>query len=183
VPAVPGATPIGSPTIVTVTPPAPPSGGFIQIGKIFGETMQPYIDAFLQALAFVIAGWIATLVGLAYKRMTGKELEAKDRDALQRALTNQAAGLLQAGAVQMRGLEVHVASADLANAANKVIGRVPDAFKNFGLTPEVIQAKVLETIPQTEAGAAIIAQAHAEAATEGAAAAMPPASSAVSLSS
>lgn len=156
-------SPIGSPTVVQVTPPAPPSGGFIQIGKIFGETMQPYIDALIQALALAFAGWVMTVLSLAYKRITGKELEAKNRDAITLAVKNQAAGLLAAGAVQMQGTAIHVSNADIANAANKAIERVPEAFKQFGLSPADMEKKVMEAIPQTEAGAAIIAQAHAEA--------------------
>lgn len=160
--AVPGASPVGSPTFVTVPPPAP-SGGFIQIGKIFGETMQPYIDALIQAIALAFAGWIVTILSLAYKRITGKELEAKNRDAITLAVKNQAAGLLAAGAVQMQGTAIHVSNADIANAANKAIERVPEAFKQFGLSPADMEKKVMEAIPQTVAGAAIIAQAHAEA--------------------
>lgn len=170
-----------SPPAVNVTTPqvnvqAPESGGFIQIGKLFGQQMQPYVDAIIQALALAFAGWITTMIGLAYKRITGKELDEKASNVIAIAAKNQAGALLSAGAVKLQGLRINVSNDKIALAVDEVMTRVPDALKRFGMTPQDVQNRIVEAIPQTAAGAQIIADAHAAAAakTVDAAAAPPP---------
>src|SRR5579872_2967448 len=46
---------VGSPTFVM---PAQKGGGVIQIGAAFGDFLQPYIDAAVQALLAALVGWV-----------------------------------------------------------------------------------------------------------------------------
>lgn len=145
--------PVGVPTIVM--PPAK-SAGFIQIGQAFGDFLQPYIDAAIQAIIAALVGWLAWKL----KQSTGIDIDAGHRDAITKALTNQASSLVADGMVKIEDGKVDVHSAALAAAAKEVMAVVPDAAKHFGVTPEFVAARIVDTIPQIAAGAQLIV-AHA----------------------
>lgn len=132
-------------------------GGVINIGQAFGDAVAPYVDAAANAL-------ILALVGLAlawFKQKTGLDVDQAHRDALVRALQNQAGSLIADGKVALQGKAIAVDNAALAKAANEALRSIPDAAKHFGLTPEYVAKRIVDAIPQTEAGAQVVAAAHA----------------------
>lgn len=96
-----------------------------------------------------ILGWLATL----YTRVTGKQLEANDRSALQSALENGVRLGLQF-VLRKYGVGINIAQLTndqktevLAQASNYVQKSVPDAVKNFGLTTQRIQELAQPKLP------------------------------------
>lgn len=148
--------PQGRVTILQAPPIAPPpantNGGIINLSA-FGW-LQPYVDTLVQSLIVVGFGWFA-------KSKYGQMMDQSSRDALMTFAKNRASALIADGAVRMRGKTIDIHSAALATAANESKDAIPDAMKRFGLTPEAVAAKIVAAIPQTSAGAQIIANAHA----------------------
>jgi hypothetical protein len=147
--------PVGSPVFVT---PPNKSGGIIDIGKLFGDVAEPYINAIIEALIVAGVGWVTKRI----HDKTGIEIDAKNRDALTTFLQNEAGALMAKGAVRIEGKTVHVQSEALAAAANNASNVIPDAAKHFGLTPDYVADRIVAQIPQIAAGAQIMAQ-HAAA--------------------
>lgn len=143
----------GQVAVVQAVNPEPKGGGIIQLSA-FGW-LEPYVDTVVQALLAAGFAWIG-------KSKYSQWLDQSSRDALEVFAKNRASSLLADGAVRMQGKAVHVDNALLFRAASEASTAIPDALKRFGLTPEVVAQKVIDAIPQTEAGAAIIATAHAE---------------------
>lgn len=146
----------GKVTIVQAPPVAQPSGGVIQLAA-FGW-LEPYVDSLVQALIVAGFGWLGRKGYLNWA-------DANARAALEAFAKNSASSLIADGHVAMQGKTVTVNNAALANEANTAATRIPDALKRFGITPDVLAAKIVDAIPQTEAGATIIANAHAADAT------------------
>jgi hypothetical protein len=135
-------------------PAAAQGGGIIQLSA-FGW-LQPYVDSVVQALLAAGLAWIA-------KSKYTQWMDQSARDALETFSKNTASSLIADGFVKMQGKTVTVHSAALANEVNTAADRIPDAMKRFGLTPGVIAQKIVDAIPQTPAGAAIVAAAHVDA--------------------
>lgn len=127
------------------------SGGIIQLSA-FGW-LEPYVDTVVQALIVAFFGWIG-------KSKYSQWLDQSGRDALQTFLQNRASSLIADGAVRLQGKAVHVDNNMLYRAASEATTAIPDALKRFKLTPDVVAAKIIDAIPQTTAGAAIVAAAH-----------------------
>lgn len=130
-----------------------PGGGMIQL-SIFGW-LEPYVDSLVQTLIAAGFAWIG-------KSKYSQWLDQSSRDALQTFVKNRASSLIADGAVSMENKSVKVDNPLLYKAAAEASTAIPDALKRFGLTPDVVAAKIVDAIPQTEAGAAIVASAHAE---------------------
>ncbi len=147
--------PQGHVAIIQAPPvaPAPTTGGIIQLSA-FGW-LQPYVDTVVQALIVVFFGWLG-------KSKYSQWLDQSSRDALEVFVKNRASSLIADGAVQMKDKSVHVDNPLLYRAAAEATTAIPDALKRFGLSPDVVAAKIVDAIPQTQAGAAIIATAHTE---------------------
>jgi hypothetical protein len=143
--------PIGTPTFVM---PQAKSGGFIQIGQAFGDFLQPYIDAAVYAILSSLIGWLC----IQLQRRTGIEIDQKHREALAHALSNQAGSLIADGLVKIEGEKISVPSEALASAATELMKTIPDAAKHFGITPDYVAARIIDTIPQIAAGAQMIAK-------------------------
>jgi hypothetical protein len=140
--------------VALISAPAPPSGGLIQFSA-FGW-LEPYVDSAANALILALVGYMATVL----KTKWNIDLDQGHRNALTTFLQNRAASLISDGAVRMSGKSVQVDNAMLARAANQASLAIPGVLKRFGLTPDVVAAKIIDAIPQTTAGAAIIADAH-----------------------
>jgi hypothetical protein len=150
VPAVPGVSAIGAPTIVTVTP----KTSTISLSPAFAEWLQPYIDQAIDLLIVAFVGWL----GKRYHDATGKDLDQAHRDALKTFLQNEASSLIADGLVKVENGKVQVSSADLAHVWNSAQMLIPAAAKHFGITPDYVAKRVVDTIPQVAAGAQMIAQ-------------------------
>jgi hypothetical protein len=133
-------------------PAVPSGGGLIQLSAL--GWLEPYVDSAVQALIAAGLAWFA-------KSKYGNMMDETARDALEMFLKNSASSLIADGAVKLENKTVKVDNPTLYQAAREAETRIPDALKRFGLTPEVIAAKIVDAIPQVAAGAAIIASAHA----------------------
>jgi hypothetical protein len=134
------------------TPPPPPaSGGVIQLAA-FGW-LEPYVDTLVQ---LGITGFFAWLGHSA----VGSYLDKGSRDALETFVKNRASSLIADGAVKLQNKSIDVHSALLAKAAAESSTAIPGALKRFGLTPENVAQKIIDAIPQTPAGAQMVAQMH-----------------------
>lgn len=143
----------GKAVIVQAPAPAPVSGGVIQLSA-FGW-LQPYADTIVQAL-------IVAFFGVIGKSKYSQWLDQSSRDAIEIFAKNRASSLIADGAVRLQDKAIHVDNNFLYRAARESATAIPDALKRFNLSPEVIAAKIIDAIPQTAAGAAIIASGHAE---------------------
>lgn len=142
--------PVGSPTYVI----APQHSSVTAIGKPFGDVVGPYIDALVQAAIAALLSWLGWLI----HKKTGIEIDAKQREALSKALANQAGSLISDGVVSVKGGKVEVHPDALKSAAAELLKSVPDAIKHFDLKQNYVEARIIDTIPQTAAGAQMIAK-------------------------
>lgn len=126
--------------------------GIINIGQAFSAAAAPYINAVVNALIAAVIGLIAWKV----KQRTGIEIDQGHRDAVIRALQNQAGSLIADGMVKLENKTITVNSPALAKAANDVLASVPDAAKHFGLTPSYVADRIIDMIPQITAGAQLV---------------------------
>ena len=153
---------VGAPTYVL---PPQPSGGFIDIGQIFGAVIAPYINELANALVYAAMGWIFWLL----KNKLNINIDAEHRAAFTQAAQRQASSLIAAGAVSVEGKTIHVNNEELAESVNELAAVVPDALAHFGITPKtvgdsaskLIADRITDMIPQPAAGAAMIAPAVA----------------------
>jgi hypothetical protein len=101
----------------------------------------------LPLIVVAILGWLATL----YARVTGKELEAKHREALQLALTNGLNWAIQQVLNGKLGKDGTVPPAQkdavVAKAQEYVTTSVPDAVKHFQITPSTMDKLVTAKLP------------------------------------
>lgn len=129
-------------------------GGVIQLSA-FGW-LEPYVDTIVQALIAAGLAWLG-------KSKYTQWMDETARDALETFLKNSASSLIADGFVQMRGKSVQVSDAAVVREVSAANARIPDALKRFGITPDVLAAKIVDAIPQTPAGAAIVASSHQDA--------------------
>lgn len=120
-------------------------GGIIDIGQAFSSVIAPYINAAVQGLIAAGVVWVMAKI----KQKTGIDIDAGHRDALTRALQNQASSLIAEGVTYLdsRG-KIVVGNNAMANAVNDLMQSVPDAVKHFGLTPEFVRDRIIDMIPQ-----------------------------------
>lgn len=141
-----------TPIVVNQAPAPAPTGGVIQLSA-FGW-LEPYVDSTVQALIVAFFAWLG-------KSKYSQWLDQSSRDALETFLKNRASSLIADGAVNLQNKAVQVDNPLLLKAANEASTAIPGAMKRFGLTPEVVAQKIIDAIPQTQAGAAMISTAHA----------------------
>jgi hypothetical protein len=138
--------------LIQAPPVVQPTGGVIQLSA-FGW-MEPYIDSAVQGLILAGLGWLM-------KSKYTSWMDQSARDAFGVFLQNTASSLIADGFVHMQDKTVQVSDAALAREANTAADRIPGALKRFGITPAVIQQRIIDAIPQTPAGAQMVAAAHA----------------------
>lgn len=132
---------------------SPAPAATIDIGQAFTGGLVEAINGAVMALITAGVGYLFMIL----KSKWNIDIEAKHRDALTAFLNRQASGLVAKGAVKVQGLKVDVSSDALAVAANTALHAIPDALKFFGLTPEALQKRILDLLPQQPA----VAQAQA----------------------
>lgn len=110
--------------------PAPVAPTVVEFGGFFGW-LRPYV---LELVSLVIGGAVLW-ASRKFHQLTGIEVEAKHREALQSALRSGAN--LAIGKIPTGG-KIDVHSAPVASAIRYVLESVPDAVAYFELTPERI---------------------------------------------
>lgn len=122
------------------------------------EALLPLAQSAALALITIAGSWLAWLL----KKKFGIEVDAGMRDALETGLKNQASSLIARGAVSLEGKSIKVDNAALARSVDIIANKaVPGAVKHFGLTPQAIQAKILDAVPQAPGMSAAVASVHA----------------------
>ncbi|MDA9511155.1 hypothetical protein XI09_42195 [Bradyrhizobium sp. CCBAU 11386] len=119
----------------------------IDIGQAFTGGLVDVVNGAVAAGTTALVGWVCITI----KNKFNIDIEAKHREALTAFLNRQASSLVAKGAVKVQGLKVEVGSDALAVAANTALHAIPDALKFFGLTPEVLQKRILDLLPQQPA--------------------------------
>lgn len=122
----------------------------IEIGQAFTGGLTDAIAGAVSAVIAALIGWLAMIA----KNKFNIEIEKAHRDALTQFLQRQASSLVADGAVRLQGLKIEVSNAALAGVANTAIHAIPDAMKFFGLTPEALQKRIVDLLPQQPAIAA-----------------------------
>jgi len=125
----------------------------IDVGQAFTGGMVDAVNGVIAGLITALVGWVLVTI----KNKFNIEIEAKHREALTAFLQRQASSLVARGAVKVQGLKVEVSNDAVAVAANTALHAIPDALKFFGLTPEALQKRIVDMLPQQPA----IAQAQA----------------------
>lgn len=133
-------------------------GGFIDLDPLLGF-LGPIVSALLQALIPVLVAWAVYRFHL----MTGATIDKATSDRFARVLQNEAASLVADGQVKFAGTKVEVDNKKVADVANAVLARMPEAA-SIGFTPELVAARIIDHIPQVPAAAAIIAGQQSKAA-------------------
>ena len=147
--------PTGSPTYVI--PPTKESGGVIDIGQALGPFLQPYVNAIVGSLLTALVSWVLLIL----KNKLNVSIDDAHRQALLTALKNQAGSLIADGMVTVeKDGKITVPNAQLAQSANEIMAVIPDAAARLGFTPDYLAKRIIDTIPQTAAGAAIVAAAQ-----------------------
>lgn len=134
----------------------PTNHGIVDVGQAFSTIAAPYINAAVNALILAGVSYLAVIL----KQRWNINIDQGHRDALVRALQNQAGSLIADGMVKVSGTKVEVDSPALASAANEVLAVIPDAAQHLGLTPDYVAKRIVDFIPQTAAGAQMIASAN-----------------------
>ncbi|MCO5730064.1 hypothetical protein [Rhizobium sp. SSA_523] len=116
-------------------------GATANVGGFF-HVLEPYIVELVSVLIAFFVAWLSAKV----TKLTGMQIEAKHREALQMALANGANyGLNKVGGY-LDAKDVNLKNQALAAAVAYVQQSVPDALTHFGLTParvrEMVQAKL-----------------------------------------
>jgi hypothetical protein len=122
----------------------------INIGQAFSTSLQPYVDAAVSALIAALIGWAL----FALNKYLGIKTEDSNRDALIAFVQRQAHSLVADGVVKLNGIKIDVSSPALAAAANTALTAIPDAMNKFGLTPERVQAMIIDALPKVQSVAA-----------------------------
>ena len=114
-------------------------------------SLAPFVNLLLEYIAPAIAAIVAFLVGqllLLLKRKFGLDIDARNREALQTALTNGAGLILQKSAGLAAGKVLDLRSHLVADAVRYVEKSAPDALKHFGLTPDAVAEKIAAKLSQ-----------------------------------
>lgn len=142
--------PVGVPAVVNTSP----QTSFLDVGQAFSQAMAPFINAALQGILATGLAWLGYVLNKKFKI----NITEGQRATVQTWLTNQASSLIADGAVKIEGGKVSVNKDALEAHAHQYATQIPDAAKFFGLTPDVVAAKIVDKIPQVPAGASLIAQ-------------------------
>ena len=124
-------------TLILTTSVALAQDSSIAIGKVV-ELASAFLLPIISVLAAAVAGWLANLL----RQKWGLEIDAKNREALQTAITNAAGLAIAKGASLAADKTIDVKNPAIAAAVNYAIAAAPDAIKYFKLTPEAIAQKL-----------------------------------------
>lgn len=127
--------------------PAAALAASIDIGQAINGGLLEIISGAIAAAIAALVGWVSIIIKSKFKI----DIEARHREALIAFLQRQAGSLVADGAVKLAGIRVEVKSEALAAAANAALAAIPGALKFFGLTPERLQAMIIDMLPRQPA--------------------------------
>lgn len=142
-PAIGGGGQIGAPTYVV--PPAPASGGIIDVGQLLGPTIQTIVSDVLDALILSALSYIF----LKLKTKFNIDIDEGHRTAIINAVQRQAGSLVADGMVKLdQNAKISVDNKALADSVNEVLAVVPDAARHFNITGDQIAQRIIDAMPQ-----------------------------------
>lgn len=106
----------------------------VSAGGLF-EAIKPYLVEIMAALVSLLIGWVVAKIS----KLTGLNIEARHREALQSALTNGVNYGIEKMGRSAAGMTLDVKNVLIADGIRYVQNSVPDAIRHFGLTPERIR--------------------------------------------
>lgn len=112
---------------------------------VVGDLVAPWLEMLVGAVSILITailGWLAAQL----KMKTGIDIEARHREALQTALTNAAGLALSKLGDTAKDTKIDVRSPIIRDSILYVNKAVPDAVKNFGLSPDQLAEKLVAKI-------------------------------------
>jgi hypothetical protein len=121
---------------------ATPANTTVNVGW-FASFLSEYV---LPAAGTIVGAGIAYLANM-LKTKWGLDIDAKQRDALQTAVTNAAGLLVVRGVSSLDGKTIDVGNPLFAAAIKYVQDAVPGALKHFGLGPEDVAHKIAAKLP------------------------------------
>lgn len=136
---------------VAATVPAPAPTTTVSVGW-FASFIASYLEPLLGAVITGILGWLASIL----KSKWSLDIEASHRDALQTALTNAAALLIQKGISATSSKVVDVGNPLVKAAIDYVQANAKDAMAYFGLSPEQVAEKIAAKLPQIPAATPVV---------------------------
>lgn len=98
----------------------------------FIDPLRPYVMEIVSIVAAGLVGYVARRVNM----LTGLNIEARHREALQSALENGARLAFDHLTRDSEGKRLPVGNAGVEAGVNYVLRSVPDAVRFFGLTPQ-----------------------------------------------
>ena len=141
-------------TTATVTVPPSTEAQTYEIPiKDFIDGLLPYIVAGFGLLISTIF----SAIGLYLKKRWNIEMDQRFSNQLQTGATNAAGLLIMKGAAKLDGATIKVHSEAVADAANDLIARFPEAIKHFDISTERVQEIIAGKIPQVLAPAPAVA--------------------------
>lgn len=113
--------------------------------SIFG-LFRPYLVDILAVIVTACVAWAA----ITFQRLTGIEVEAKHREALQTSLKNAAALLVDSVDKKVDDINFRTSDPKVAEAIRYVTNGAPDALKYFGLSSAEVAEKLKAWVPQVD---------------------------------
>lgn len=110
--------------------------------------LEPYIAA---ALGVLITSLVALLTAF-LKQHFNVVLTANQQAQLTSMVKTEAGSWIAKGDASVMNAQVNVGSPDIAAAANKIIAGAPDIAKALGVTPAIVQQKIVGEIGHLQAG-------------------------------
>jgi hypothetical protein len=119
----------------------------INLAPLFNEILLPIAGAVGAALAAWIVAKLLKLIGL--------QSDEKMRDTIDHVLANALAyGVAKAGAAVGDNLTVDVKNAAIKSAADYALAHAPETLAHFGVTPELLAAKLAARLALAQPAAA-----------------------------
>jgi hypothetical protein len=111
------------------------------------DIIKPYVDVVVQSAVTAIVG----LIALKINQYFNIQISKTQLDKLKSAAATEAGALVAGAEDNLKSTSVNVGSQMVADAANRVAQRLPDAAKAVGATPEALQAIVAGEIGKLQA--------------------------------
>jgi hypothetical protein len=127
--------------------PTAASAATIDIGQALNGSLQDVINGAVTAAIAALIGWVLVIL----KNKFNIDIQTQMRDTLTAFLQRQASSLIADGMVKLNGVKITVQSDALAAAANAALAAIPNVLKFFGLTPEKIEAMIVDMLPKQPA--------------------------------
>jgi hypothetical protein len=130
---------------------AGPNGSTVFIGPLI-NAIEPYIVSAVGALIVALSAWAVALL----KKKTNIDISQDNLLRFQQAAKTQAGVWIANADAGVMNASVGVGSPGIADAANKIIGRLPDEAAALGVTPDKARDLIVGEIGKLQAAATTV---------------------------